>query len=129
MPSIKACIRVSDVQYCIARSWLRPTPPLLLQSRSRGPFQGQEDLGPQLTGFPNVVSQADVRHACLWTASHGFELGDHVFQSQSFARSLGTTGFEHGVHDVDVEVVVGWLVYSLLVAFMERDGKKHMQCT
>lgn len=94
-----------------------------MHSRSLGPHQGQKDLCPQLTGFTKVVGQADVRHAGIWTAGHGLELGDHVFESESFAGSLGTAGFEHGVDDVDVEMVVGWLVCPLLVRIVDENGE------
>lgn len=89
---------------------------------SLGPFQGQKDLRPQLTGFSEVISQANVRHASIWTAGHGFELGNNVFQSKGFAGGLGTAGLEHGVHNVDVEMVVGGLICRLLVSIVDVNG-------
>ena len=86
------------------------------------PLLGAKDLRPQLTGFSEVVSQTDVRHAGIWTAGHGLELGNYVFQSEGFTGGLGTAGLEHGVHNVDVEMVVGRLVCRLLVSIVDFNG-------
>ena len=122
MPS-KKTVRMSDVQRFYARSSRRLITSLLLDSRLPDPFQGEEDLCPELAGFTKIVSQADVRHAGIWATSHCLELGDYVFQPKGFACGLGTAGFEHGMHSVDVEMVIRWLVCPLLVRIVESNGK------
>ena len=76
------------------------------------PFERLEDVGPQLIRFAEVVCQAYVCHTCLWAAADGFELRDDVFEAECFAYGLCTTRFELGVDDVDVEMIVGWLICS-----------------
>ena len=76
------------------------------------PLKGFEDLGPELVSFADVVCQANVRHACLGATGHGLELGDHILETEGFAYGLGGAGFEKGVDDVDVEVVIRGLIYE-----------------
>ena len=84
--------------------------PFSLSHLQRPLLKRQEDLGPQLARFTDVVRQADICHAGLGAAEESFELRDEVFEAEGFAGGLGGAGFEHGVDDVDMEMVVCWLI-------------------
>lgn len=73
-------------------------------------FRGKEDIRPQPAGFAQGVSQAQVGHAGVGATGECLELGDEIFKPEGFACGLGAAGFEHGVYDMDVEMVVGWLI-------------------
>lgn len=73
-------------------------------------FERGEDRSPQFVSFAYVVSQADVCHAGFWTSGESLELRDEVFETEGLAGGLGVSGFEHHMDDVDMEVIVGWLV-------------------
>lgn len=59
------------------------------------------------------VGQAHVCHAGVGPAGEGFELEDEVLETESFAGGLGGGGFEHHVHDMDVEVVKCGLIMQV----------------
>lgn len=87
-----------------------PPSSALKHSLLPGLFERGEDRSPQLVSFAYVVSQADVCHAGFWTSGESLELRDEVFETEGLAGGLGVSRFEHDVDDVDVKVVVGWLV-------------------
>lgn len=49
-----------------------------------------------------------------------FKLGDDVLESECFADCLGACGFTHHVHHVDVEMIVGWLVWISSVVIISK---------
>lgn len=67
-------------------------------------------------------------HASFFVATHVLELRNDVAEPQSFADALGGAGFEHDVHNVDVEVVVCRLIWSgtggsaSVKSFKKREG-------
>ena len=90
-------------------------------STVRPSLKGFEDLSPQLACLAYVIRQAHICHARVWPTRHGFELRDDVLQAKSFAGGLGAAGFELGVDDVDVEVVVGGLIYCFMLGHFRNE--------
>ena len=73
-------------------------------------FKWQEDSSPQLAGLAHSVGQLDVCHAGILVAAHGFQLRDNIVQRDRFADCLRSRWVEIDVDDVDMKVVVCWLV-------------------
>ena len=74
-------------------------------------FQWQEYICPQLAGFAEGVGDGRVGKR---GAGGGLELGDKVGQGEGFEYGLGGGRVVCRGGDVDVEVVVSWLVWGLL---------------
>lgn len=93
------------------------------QSASHALFQGLKDLGPEIVSLTKNVGQAHVCHAGVGPTREAFELADEVLEAEGFTGGLCGGGFEHYVHDVDVEVVECGLVMQVqlyLVSFNLR---------
>lgn len=109
------------MRFSVHRTWTYPikifsTLPTLIQSESgdlRFPplLQHPEYILPQLARLAEMVRQAHVLHPGCLVTGQMLERGDDVLEPEGFADGLGAAGFEHDVDDVDVEVVVCWLVY------------------
>ena len=69
-------------------------------------------LSPDLPFLAHEVRDVDLMHSPVeFARSHALEPRDQVLESESFARGLRMVGrFEVDVDDVDVEVVVRWMV-------------------
>lgn len=84
-------------------------------------LQRQEDFRPQLAGLTNGIRKVDTRHARIITASHGVQLRDNIVQSNRLTDRLGSRRVEVDVDNVDVEVVVCWLVCGHLLATSDNE--------
>jgi hypothetical protein len=73
-------------------------------------FEWQVYLLPQLTSLAQMVCQVGVMHTRILFSTHRLELGDDVLQTEGFPSRLGAARFEGDVNNVNVEVVVRWLV-------------------
>jgi hypothetical protein len=74
-------------------------------------FQLPKQACPQFAGFPQEIGQTHVRHTSILAAAYRLELRDDVLEAERLSRSLCLASFKHDVHDVDMEVVIRWLVF------------------
>ena len=82
----------------------------LIANRLLSLLQRSKNTRPQFISLAYKIGQANICHARVIVTGHGFQLRDDVLQTECLSSSLCTAGFQHYVDNVDVEVVVGWLV-------------------
>ena len=73
-------------------------------------LQRPKNTRPQLISLAYKIGQANICHTGIVVTGHGFQLRDDILQTECLSGCLCTAGFQHYVDNVDVEVVVGWLV-------------------
>lgn len=88
-------------------SYLKPG---LVANRLLSLLQRPKNARPQLISLAYKIGQANICHTRIIVTGHGFQLRDYILQTKCLSGSLCTAGFQHYVHNMNVEVVVGWLV-------------------
>lgn len=78
-------------------------------------FQRSEDFLPQFAFLAKSVFDIHVSQTRILTAGQRLELADEAVYRDRFAHRLSRAGLERRVRDVDVEVVVRWVVWLLSV--------------
>ena len=82
----------------------------LVATRLLSLLQRPKNTRPQFISLAYKIGQANIRHTRIVVTRHGFQLRNNVLQTECLPGSLCTAGFQHYVDNVDVEVVVGWLI-------------------
>ena len=75
-------------------------------------FQRSKDIRPQLASFAERVRETYTGHASVLVVGQARKVGNEILESESLSRGLSRASLERDVHDVDVEVVVSWLIFS-----------------
>lgn len=78
-------------------------------------FQRSKHFLPQFAFLAKRVFDIHVSQTRILTAGQRLELADEAVYRDRFAHRLSRAGLERRVRDVDVEVVVRWVVWLLSV--------------
>lgn len=87
-------------------------------------LQRRIDLRPQLTRLAQIVGQADICHARFFVARESLKLRNEVLQTECLSSSLRSACLKHDIDNMDVEMIVGRLIWSMSALAGNQNGQK-----